>query len=151
MANSIKEHAGDGRLTLQATKHVRAADLVEENAEKEATYLADTRVYAFDDLLLVVDRDSDRVPTADVAELVASAARDSKSIYQAINATVSIAGGGYRIQLPSATDAGFHQGYTPRVQTVPGVLVLYQARSERLASDLISLRRQQVNDRMNQR
>lgn len=148
MANSIKE-AGDGRLALQATKHVRSAGLVEENNESEATYLADTRVYAFDDLLLVVDRDTDRVPDDQVAELVASAARDSKSVYQAINATVSIAGGGYRIQLPPAADAGFQTNQTPHVQVAPGILVLHRTRSERLASDLVWNRRQQVNERMN--
>lgn len=148
MASSIQEYV-DGRHTLQATKYVRSAGLVEENAENEATYLADTRVYAFNDLLLVVDRDTACVPNDHVAELVASAARDSQTAFQAIDATVSIAGGGYRVQLPPATDAGFHQDQTPQVQTAPGILVLHRTRSERLASDLVSIRRDQVNDRMN--
>lgn len=140
--------AGDGRLTLQVTKHAKSAGLVEENSEDEATYLADVRVYAFEDLLLVVDRNADKVRDEDTAELVASTARDTGTAYQAIDATVSISGGGYRVQLPPATDAGFRKGQTPHVATAPGILAIYRTRSDRLAKDLVTIRRNQVSERI---
>lgn len=60
MGNSIKR-SGEG-LALQITEDARSAGLVEENNEGEATRLAEVRVHSFDDLLLVVDRDTDRRP-----------------------------------------------------------------------------------------
>lgn len=148
MGNDIKRSGTDG-LALQITEPARSAGLVEENDEGDATYLADVRVYAFDDLLLVADRDTDRVKNEDVAELVASTARDTKSVYRAVNSSVTIAGHGYQVQLPPAEDAGFYIGTSTLVKTAPGTLLIHRGRSARLAEDLVSIRRDQVEDRMN--
>lgn len=148
MGNEIKSSGEDGR-ALQITKPARSAALVEENNEGDATYRADVRVYTFDDLLLVVDRDTDRVKDVAVAELVASAARDTGSVYRAGHSSVTIAGNGYQVQLPNAQDAGFYVDTETRVSTAPGVLVIYRDRSARLAEDLVSIRRDQVETRMN--
>lgn len=107
MANQIKSSGAAG-LALQITKPARSAGLVEENADGDAVSLADVRVYAFDHLLLVVDRE--RVSTEHIAELVIAATRDTSSIYRAMDATVQIAGHGYQVQLPPAQDAGFAKG-----------------------------------------
>ena len=96
MPNSIKD-SGDG-LTLQVTKPARSAGLIQEDAEGKATYRAEVRVHSFDNVLLVVDRD--RMDSRHIAELVAALVRDTKSVYQAIDATVKIAGHGYQVQLP---------------------------------------------------
>jgi hypothetical protein len=148
MGNNIKRSGADG-LALQITEPARSAGLVEENHEGDATYKADVRVYSFDDLLLLVDRDTDRVENAAVAELVASATRDTKSVYRAGNAAVTIAGHGYQVQLPPAEDAGFYVGTDTTVKTAPGVLVVHRDRSSRLAEDVVSIRRDQVQERMN--
>lgn len=148
MGNNIKQSGTDG-LALQVTKPARSVGLVEENDEGDATYLADVRVYAFDDLLLAADRDTNRLKNEDLAELVASAARDSKSIYRAANASLQIAGHGYQVQLPPAEDAGFYEGKPMQVKTAPGVLVICQERSKRLADDLVTMRHEQVEARMN--
>lgn len=147
MGNSIK-HSGEG-LALQITEDARSAGFVEENNEGEATSLADVRIHAFDDLLLVIDRDTDHVKTEGVAELVASAARDTKSVYRSMDASVQISGHGYQTQLPPAEDAGFTEGRSTSVLTTPGMLVICRERSKRLADDLVSIRRDQVNKRMN--
>lgn len=91
MPNSIKDAGADG-VALQITKPARAAGLVEEDSDGNATYRADVRVYAFDDVLLVVDRE--RMNTDDVAELVASVAQDTDSIYQAVDAVSTSPGTG---------------------------------------------------------
>ena len=142
MANSIK-CAGEG-LALQVTKPARSVGLVEENADGDATRLADVRVFSFDDLLLVVDLD--RVDTAHVAELVASAARDTKSVYRAWDASLQISGGGYQVQLPPASDAGFDEGDTPMVRSLPGMLAIMKCDRDvaRLVDDLETIRRDQV-------
>lgn len=145
MGNDIKRSGTDG-LALQITEPARSAGLVEENDEGDATYLADIRVYAFDDLLLVADRDTDRVKNEDVAELVASTARDTKSVYRAVNSSVTIAGNGYQVQLPPAEDAGFYIGTSTLVKTAPGILLIHRGRSARLVGDLVSIRRDQVED-----
>ena len=94
IVNGIKSSGANG-LALQVTKPARSAGLVEENSDREATSLADVRVYAFDHLLLVIDLGA--VVTEDVAELVVTAARDTKSIHRAMDATVQIAGHGYQV------------------------------------------------------
>ena len=143
MPNAIKE-TRPGALALQVTKPARAAGLVEEDADGDATYRADVRVYAFDGLLLVVDRD--RVEDAHAAELVATTARDTKSAFDAEKATLSDAGGGYRVQLPTAGDAGIELDDTPGVYPVRrgSVLVIATGRQQRLARDLVSIRESQL-------
>ena len=148
MANSIKPSGEDG-LALQVTKPARSAALVEENDEGDATYLASVRVYSFENLLLVASRNTDHLKPEAIAKLVASAIRDTASVYQAINASVHISGDGYQVQLPPAEDAGFYQGDTAPVTALPGLLVIYRDRSKRLADDLASLRRDQLEDEMN--
>lgn len=147
MANTIKPSGEDG-LALQVTNPARSAGLVEETEEGDATYLADVRVYSFENLLLVVNRDTDEIADNAVAELVASATRDTKSVYQAMNASLQIAGGGYQVQLPPAEDAGFYQGHPAPIKSLPGLLIIYRDRSDRLANDLASIRRQQLENEM---
>lgn len=142
MPNAIKR-AGDGGFALQVTKPARAAGLVEEDEEGNATRLADVRVYAFDDLLLVIDIDT--VDDEDGAELVASAARATASIHQAIDAGVSIAGNGYQVQLPPANDAGFEIGDSAPCHPAPGVLAISPLEEGRVAMSLLEHRRAQVD------
>jgi hypothetical protein len=148
MVNQIKESGTEG-LALQITKPARAAELVEEDSEGNATYRADVRVYAFDHVLLVVDIDN--VSAAHTAELVSSAAGDTDSIYRAMDASVQIAGNGYQVQLPPARDAGFTKGDRAPCHTARGVLVISRddgtaagADAARLARDLVGIRKEQV-------
>jgi hypothetical protein len=149
MANQIKSSGADG-LALQVTKSARTAELVKENEEGEATYLADVRVFAFDQLLLVVDCET--VPTEHTTELVVTAAQDTDSVYRAMDASVQIAGNGYQVQLPPAADAGFREGDTAPCQSARGVLVISRkgktaegAAGARLASDLVTIRTEQLS------
>ncbi len=148
MVNQIKKSGTEG-VALQITRPARAAELVEENSEGEVTSLAAVRVYAFDHLLLAVD--TDVVSAEQTAELVASAARDSGSIYRAMAASVQIAGNGYQLQLPPARDAGFEIGDRAPCHTAPGVLVISKddatsagANAARLARDLVTIREDQL-------
>ena len=148
MANQIKASGADG-VALQVTTPARAAGLVEEDNDGEATYLADVRVYAFDDHLLVVDLEA--VTTAHTTELVVAAAQDTDSIYQAKDASVQIAGNGYQVQLPTAEDAGFREGDSAPCQSARGILVISRddgttkgVNAARLAADLITIRTEQL-------
>lgn len=145
--NRIKQSGTDG-LALQITHPARAADFVDEDSDGNATYRADVLVYAFDHLLVVID--TERVQTAHRAELVASAARDTDSIYRAMEATVQIAGNGYQVQLPPARDAGFSEGGQAPCQTASGLLVISKqdgtsagADAARLGRDLVTIRSDQ--------
>lgn len=142
MPNSIKGN-GEGGLALQVTKAARSAELVEEDNDGEANRLARVRVYAFDYVLLVVDRD--RVDDKHVAELVRAAAGDTESIHRATDAAVSIAGNGYQVQLPVATDAGLEIDGEVPCQPAPGLLVIHRKNRDqaRLAEDLLTIRRAQ--------
>nr|WP_264475556.1 hypothetical protein [Halorubellus salinus] len=141
--------SGDG-LALQITKPARTAGLVDERDTpdgKTPTYRAETRVHAFAGLLVVVD--TTNVDDADEAELVATAARETDSAYQSMTATVQIAGHGYQLQLPPASDASLTQGDTPAVVPAPGLLVIGnddvdgRVRPTRIAEDLVTIRRDQ--------
>lgn len=140
MAN-IKQ-SGDG-LAVQVTRNARAAGLVDENSDGEATRRAEVWVYGFEGLLVVVD--AVRVSEADRAELVATAAGDSGSIYGGDVSTISPAGNGYQVQLPGATEAGFLEGDDVTVQPAKGngLLVIHDGDLSRLAGDLITLRAEQ--------
>jgi hypothetical protein len=140
MANQIKR-SSEG-LALQVTKPARAAGLVEETSDGEATRLADVWVYGFDDLLVVVD--ADRVTAADRAALVATAARDTDSVYGGHISTVSVAGNGYQVQLPSCEAAGFRLDDRAPVVPRQGLLVIHDGTHTRLAEDLGTLREEQV-------
>jgi len=156
--NSIKTVGGG--LALQVTDEVRSAGLVEEQepeeiAEDESgpwpTYRADVRVHAFEDVLLVVDRDTDRVARADAAELVASAARDTETAFDAAKTTVQVKGHGYMVQLPPASDAGFRDGHSAPAQPAPGIMVIHKHSEDaaRLGRDLAQIRYAQVESEMN--
>ena len=140
MPNTIKESAGGQ--ALQVTTAARDAGLVEENSEGEATRLTEVWVYGFDGLLLVVDADT--LSAGDRAELVASAAGDTDSIYVGDQSVLSIAGNGYQVQLPGASTAGFDVGDTAPVSTAKGVLAISKKGEERLAQDILTIRRAQI-------
>ena len=112
-------------VALQVKLPVRRAGLVEEDSEGAATYLAPVRVYAFKHLLLVIDRD--RVEDEHIAEIVASANRDTRRINQAMDMSVSIDGHGYLVQLPVAKDAGFEIGDSAPVKTGWRALAIHQS------------------------
>lgn len=148
MVNQIKSSGEDG-LALQVTKPARSAGLVEEDDEGKATSLAKVRVFSFDSFLLVTGLDI--VSTEEITELVVSAARDTKSIYRAIDATMQIAGNGYQVQLPPAVDAGFHEGDRAPCRAAPGILLISKASgtsigrdTSRLTDDLITIRSEQL-------
>ncbi|RBI59511.1 hypothetical protein DMJ13_23205 [halophilic archaeon] len=145
MPNRIKQ-SGDG-LALQITKPARTAGLVEEDKNGDATRRADVRVFAFDGLLLITG--TDRVDDDDVAELAATAARDTSSLHRVMDASIQIAGNGYQVQLPPAEDAGFRAGDRPTCTTAPNMLVLATDDRERLAGDLETIRREQLTTQIN--
>lgn len=142
MANSIRD-GGGGRMVLTITKPAREAGLAEERPNGEARRLAPVMVYAVDDLLLVVDRE--RVELEDRAELVASAIRDSDSIYRGLQGEVTTAGNGYKLQLPGAADAGLREGDTVPTHTADGLLLITDGSRDanRLARDLTTIREEQ--------
>jgi hypothetical protein len=149
MVNKLKRSGADG-YALQVTKQARTAGLVEEDSNGEATRRADVRVYSFDHLLLVVD--IERVSDKHTSELVASAARDTKSVFQAIDAGVHHAGNGYQVQLPPAEDAGFERGDKAPCRTARGILAIVCAdgtsagrQADRLARDIVAIREEQIN------
>ena len=139
MPNKIKR-SGDG-LALQVTKPARAAGLVEETDDEPARF-ADIRVFAFDGLLLVID--PHRINDENIVELATSAALDTVSIHRVANASLQIAGNGYQVQLPGASDAGFHVGDQARCTPAPNVLTIAAEGSERVAADIVTIRREQV-------
>lgn len=148
MANAIKR-SGEG-LALQITREARAADLATTVADGEATgadrwaRLAAVRVYGFDGLLLVVDRE--RAAAEHVAELVASAAGDTASIYRGANASVRPAGNGCMVSLPGLEETGLELGQTVPARPAPNLLVIHarESRPARVAEDLATIRRGQV-------
>ncbi len=148
MVNQIKDSGTEG-LALQITKPGRAAELIEENSDGNATYRADVRVYSFDYLMIVID--INKVSATHTAEIVASASRDTGSIYRAMDASVQVAGNGYQVQLPPARDAGFTEGERALCHTARGVLVISRddgtaagIDAARLARDLVTIRKEQV-------
>lgn len=148
MANSIKQ-SGEGA-ALQVTKPARAADLAASKSGEDYTgaerwaRLADVRVYGFDELLLVFDRD--RVDITEMAELVATTARDTKSIHLGSNASLRPAGNGCMVSLPGITEAGFHIGDTAAVHPGPNMLAITKSSADiRIVADLLSIRRDQID------
>lgn len=140
MANSIKESA-EG-VALQVTQPARDARLVLEDSDGDATYRAAVRVYGFDGLLLVLDRD--KVSDRHAAELAASTARDTDSMYRVADTRIQHAGKGYQVQLLPAADAGFDLGDRAPVVTAPHALVIHDGFNARLAEDVADQRRWQA-------
>ncbi|WP_435181388.1 hypothetical protein [Halorussus sp. AFM4] len=149
MVNTIK-NPSDG-LALQVTEPARKAGLVEEN-DGETMRRADARVYSFEGLLLVVDREE--IDEAHIVELVKAAAGDTKTVRQAIDGKVQTARHGYQIQLPPARDAGFREGDPVPCHPAPNMLVISKRslwdeehgedEPGRIAASLLTIRRDQV-------
>lgn len=144
MANILQQPGPDG-YALSVTREARTAGLVEEDAEGDPRRLAPVRVYAFDDLLLVVDRD--QLDDTEIVELVTYAAEARDSIHQAIDASVTTYGGGrsYRVQLPPADDAGFEAGETLPCHPLPGLLVVSPLDAGMVVPSLERIRRKQLH------
>jgi len=138
MPNTIKR-SGDG-FALQVTKPARTAGLVEET-DDEPTRLTDIRVFAFNGLLVI---DIDRITDENIVELATTAALDTVSIHRVANASLQIAGNGYQVQLPGAADAGFHVSDQAPCVPAPNLLVIAAEDSERVAADIVTIRREQV-------
>lgn len=114
--------AGDG-LALQVTNPARSAGLVEEDADGATTHRSAVVAYGFDDCILVIDRDTDRVPMADRVELVTQAATETESIHRGIDTRIQHSGNGYRVQVP-ATGTGLAAGDGLPCHHAPGLLVM---------------------------
>lgn len=150
MVNTIKDRS-EG-LALQVTIPARKAGLVEEDNDGETTRRADVRVYSFEGLLLVVDRE--KMDEAHIVELLKAGAGDTKTARQAIDATIQTSGNGYQVQLPPARDAGFREGDPAPCHPAPNQLVISknslrneehgQAKPGRVAASLLTIRRDQV-------
>lgn len=148
MPNDIKKT--DDTPALQVTREARSADLAEESTDDDAegserwARLSDVRVYGFDGAVIVVDRE--RVDVDDVAELVATAARDTNSIYQGRDGSVRVAGNGCLVSLPGLEDTGIAVGDTAPAHPAPNMLVITEDTRDgsRLAEDLKTIRREQV-------
>jgi hypothetical protein len=147
MANTIKTSGEDG-VALQVTKPARAAGLVEENSEGEPTMLADIRAFSFDYLLLVVDLE---IATQHTTELVVTAAKDTESIYRAMDASVQRSGNGYQIQLPPAADAGFAIDDRAPCRPADGILVITNDNGTAAGTDAARLARDLATIRADQR
>ena len=135
---------GDG-LALQVTKPVRSAGLVEEDANGETTSRSTVVAYGFDDLILVIDRDMERVPMTDRAELVALAASETDSIYRGIDTRIQHSGNGYRVQVPT-TGTGFNAGDGLPCHSAPGLLVMAPLDASVGKRELLEMRRTQTLD-----
>lgn len=145
--NCIKESGVDG-VALQITKPARSAGLIEETADDVTTKLANVRVFAFNHLLLVIDRE--RVDRQNTAELVIIATKYTKSIYQSMNATVQIAGNGYQVQLPPASDAGFEIDDDPACHPSQNLICISKDDGTSAALDAVHAAREIVSKREDQ-
>ncbi len=150
MPNTVKQ-SGEGP-ALQVTKPARAAELAElatgegKTGVERWADLADVRVYGFDKALLVV-RPSE-MKSEHIAELVASAARDTGSIYNGMDASVRAAGNGCMVSLPGLDKTGIHVDDTAPVHPGPDILVVTDGSADRarLAKDLVSIRQAQIGE-----
>ena len=134
--------AGDG-LALQVTDPARSAGLVEEDADGTATHRSAVVAYGFDECILVIDRDTDRVPMADRVELVTQAAADTESIHRGIDTKIQHSGNGYRVQVP-ATGTGLAAGDGLPCHAAPGLLVMVPLDAEIRPRRLLETRRTQA-------
>lgn len=130
-------------VALQVTAAARDAGLVVEDTEGNATRRAEVWVYGFDGLLVVVD--AVQMSEADRADLVASAAGDTDSIYGGGLSRIATAGNGYQVQLPGAGQAGFSLGDNAVTTVGDGLLVIHNGDNHRVASDLVTARSEQVS------
>ena len=141
--NTIKD-SWDG-LALQVTQPARdRAGLVDEDSDGNPIHMADVFLYVFDDLLLVVD--AVKVSTADRAQLVAIASRQTGSIYSGRQTVISQSGNGYKVNLPGCSDGGFTQGQAAPVVAGPGILAIHRLdEGSDVAQQLVTNRRRQTD------
>ncbi|TKX87619.1 hypothetical protein EXE43_02140 [Halorubrum sp. SS5] len=118
---------------------------VEGDADGDTTHRATVVSYGFDDCLLVIDRDTDRVPMADRDELVALAARETESIHREIDTRIQHWGSGYRVQVPT-TGTGFEVGNGIPCHSPPGLLVMAPLNADVDTRRLLETRRTQALD-----
>lgn len=148
MANSVKQ-SGEGP-ALQITKQARAVDLAETTSEdgaegaKRRAYVANVRVYGFENALLIVDRE--KMTAQEIAKLVVSAAGDTDSIYLGASASIRPAGNGCMVSLPGLDPTGLKIGDTVPAHPGPNMLMITAdtGAGMRLAEDLITLRKAQI-------
>jgi len=96
-------------------------------------------------MILVIDRDTECVPMADRAELVALAASETDSIHCGIDTRIQHSGNGYRVQVP-ATETGFDAGDGLPCHSAPGLLVMAPLDASVGKRDLLEMRRTQALD-----
>ncbi len=113
-------------LPSNVTKPARAARLVEETNDDTA-YRVNIRVFAFDNLLLVID--IDRITDPNLVDLVTAVTLDTVSIHRVADASLQIAGNGYQVQLPRVEAAGFQVGDRAPCTPAPNMLVIASERS----------------------
>ena len=142
MPNTI-EKADDG-VALQVTTPARASGLVTEDSERDLVALPSVQVYAFNDVLLVVDRNE--MDTRTVADLMAVIANDTKSIFHGLDASIQAEDNGVKVQLPPADDAGFAVGDVAVAHSAPDLLVITKQNqdSAQLADEIVTMRHDQV-------
>lgn len=137
-------NTGDG-LVLQVTKPARSAGFVEEDANDDTTHRASVVAYGFDDAILVIDRDTDRVPMGDRAGLVVLAASETDLIHRGTNTRIQHSGNGYRVQVPPA-GTGFDTGDGLPSQAALGLLVMAPLDADVDPRRLLETRRTQGHD-----
>lgn len=116
------------------TKPVRSAGLVEESPNEKVLTTERTSLFAFDGVLLAVDR----VPMGDRAELVALAA--TRSTHPASYIRIHHSGStGYRAQMTVAEDAGFVEGDSLHCHAA-GVLLMAPLDGDAPTRELIDYR-----------
>lgn len=75
---------------------------------------------------------------AEQTELVASRARDTKSIYRAARASIQIAGYGYQVDLSLTEDVGFDKDDSAPAHPAPRVLVITTGQAPTPKGGLVS-------------
>jgi len=124
--NTIRDTGKKARIYV--TREARTANLAEESTDESVdgpdrwTELADVRLYGFSGLMLAVN--PEKISPSEIAELVASAARDTGSIFLGVEASIRPAGNGYVLSLPGHDHAGFRVGDDLSIHTAPDLLVL---------------------------
>jgi hypothetical protein len=141
MRNRIKKSGGG--LALQITKPARSAGLVIEDKDGKATYLADVLVYGVENVLIILD--SNRISVNDRSQIVATAAKDTSTLYRGELASVEIAGNGYQVQLPGCREAGFSTGDKAPVRSSDHLLLVHDGLQGRLVGDLMTIRDDQLS------
>lgn len=153
--SSNKIHKYDKAPAISATVQLRAAGLAEEVNDDDKTggekwkRLADVRVFGFDGLIIIFDRDEETLTDERVAEIVGQAVEYTNSAYLATDVKVRYAGNGCRVSLPVLKNTGMHVGDKPKIlSSIDMVLIADNSPDRnRAAINLHSIRQSQVGDR----